>query len=429
MKLQTLKIPITLLLIMILCSTTNGYNILGLFTIPIASHYYFAETLLKNLASKGHNVTVVSYFPQKTPLENFTDISIKGPDMKNFIDLSIFEPKHFHSSLEEFHRIQDWGLKDCEAAFQSDAIAKILTMKHEFDVILVEEFNNDCILAITHLLDAPVVSLSSCWLMPWLYDRMQTPYFVSFWPPNNCGTGEKMNFLERVKCFLYHHYSIFWFQTVTKFKTNTIVRKYLGDSIPDVDEIARKRTVLMLINQHFSLTGVKAYAPTVIEVGGLQIEQAKTLNPKMKQILDASKNGVIYVNWGSMVRKSSIPASKREELVKAFGRLKQTVIWKWENETLPNQPKNVHIMKWTQQREILSHPNVKVFMSHGGLLGTSEATYYGVPIIATPIFGDQFLNSKTLAERGMGLTLLFDDLTEENIYNSIQTALKSEFQQ
>jgi len=237
-----------------------------------------------------------------------------------------------------------------------------------------------------------------------------------------------MNFLERVGCFLYHHYSTFWFRTVTRSKTNALVRKYLGDSVPDIEEIARNRTVLMLINQHFSLTGVKAYAPTVIEVGGLQIEEAKTLIPKMQQILDSSKNGVIYVNWGSMIRKSSLPVSKREAMVKAFGRLKQTVIWKWENDTLPNQPKNVHIMKWTQQREILAHPNVKVFMSHGGLLGTSEATYYGVPIIATPIFGDQFLNSLTLAERGMGITLLFDDLTEENIYNSIMQILQPEFQ-
>ena len=52
----------------------------------------------------------------------------------------------------------------------------------------------------------------------------------------------------------------------------------MGDSIPDVDEIARKTTALFLINQHYSLTGVKPYTPNVIEVGGLQIQPAKKLD-------------------------------------------------------------------------------------------------------------------------------------------------------
>lgn len=38
---------------------------------------------------------------------------------------------------------------------------------------------------------------------------------------------------------------------------------------------------------------------------------------------------------------------------------------------------------------ITGHPKVRVFMSHGGLLGSSETAYCGVPVVATPMYGDQ----------------------------------------
>lgn len=103
---------------------------------------------------------------------------------------------------------------------------------------------------------------------------------------------------------------------------------------------------------------------------------------KLKRIMDTSEHGIIYVSWGSMIRAETLPEEKREGLLKAFGSFKQTVLWKWENETLPNQPANVHIYKWMPQREILCHPKVRVFLTHGGLLGSSEAAYCGVPVVS-----------------------------------------------
>ena len=63
------------------------------------------------------------------------------------------------------------------------------------------------------------------------------------------------------------------------------------------------------------------------------------------------------------------PEDKRNAFTKAFGKLKQKVLWKYENETLPDNPGNIKIGSWFPQRDILAHPNVKLFMTHGGLLG------------------------------------------------------------
>lgn len=35
------------------------------------------------------------------------------------------------------------------------------------------------------------------------------------------------------------------------------------------------------------------------------------------------------------------------------------------------------------------HPNVKAFVTHGGLLGSSEAAHCAVPTVVTPMYGDQ----------------------------------------
>ncbi len=86
-----------------------------------------------------------------------------------------------------------------------------------------------------------------------------------------------------------------------------------------------------------------------------------------------------------MIRAETLPEAKREGLLKAFSSFKQTILWKWENETLPNQPSNVHIFKWMPQREILCHPKVRVFLTHGGLMGSSEAAYCGVPVVSNAL--------------------------------------------
>lgn len=69
--------------------------------------------------------------------------------------------------------------------------------------------------------------------------------------------------------------------------------------------------------------------------------------------MDSAEHGVIYVSWGSLIQFSSMPEGTREELLLTFGALKQQIVWKFENDTLPNKPKNVYISKWLPQKDVL----------------------------------------------------------------------------
>lgn len=69
-----------LLFAVFLCNAgySDGYKILGVFPTMAKSHYITGSALMKGLAAAGHEVTVISPFPQAKPLKNFRDIKALG---------------------------------------------------------------------------------------------------------------------------------------------------------------------------------------------------------------------------------------------------------------------------------------------------------------------------------------------------------------
>ncbi|XP_048472204.1 2-hydroxyacylsphingosine 1-beta-galactosyltransferase-like [Rhincodon typus] len=78
-------------------------------------------------------------------------------------------------------------------------------------------------------------------------------------------------------------------------------------------------------------------------------------------------------------------------------------------------------MEWIPQNDLLGHPNVKAFLSHGGLNGIYESIYHGVPVVGIPFFGDHYDIMTRVHAKGMGIFLSWKTMTKEDIYQAIIT--------
>ncbi|CAF3424285.1 unnamed protein product [Rotaria socialis] len=63
------------------------------------------------------------------------------------------------------------------------------------------------------------------------------------------------------------------------------------------------------------------------------------------------------------------------------------------------------IQPWIPQRRILSNPNVRIFLCHGGLYSIGEAVYAHKPLIILPGFGDQRANAARMRSWNVAVVL------------------------
>lgn len=75
-------------------------------------------------------------------------------------------------------------------------------------------------------------------------------------------------------------------------------------------------------------------------------------------------------------------------------------------------------------RFFVGHKNIKLFVSHGGLLGIYEAAAFGVPVLGVPLFSDHFLDMKVAVERKFAIELKVEDITEESFAAAVNKILK-----
>jgi len=100
------------------------------------------------------------------------------------------------------------------------------------------------------------------------------------------------------------------------------------------------------------------------------------------------------------------------------------VVWKYAK-PFPDI-KNIKTVTWMPQNDILGHPNLKLFMTHGGLNSVYEATYHRVPMLLTPLWGDQVGNAAKVKLAGFGESIDIKtgvNFTAEMIVNLINKIL------
>ncbi|XP_050427538.1 UDP-glycosyltransferase UGT5-like [Adelges cooleyi] len=409
---------LTLLATTIICCTTAA-RILGVFPHPGLSHHLVFLPYLKELASRGHRLHVISHF--ESSHADIVDMLIKGAKFNNNFtapDTSTFSLKGKWEEvfvLHEFARGTEnlFGVREVRELLNNGSV--------EFDLIITEHFNSELSLGFVAKFNVPFVLLSSCALLPWTESVIGQPHQISYRPSASSGLSQRMSYVERLNNALIAHGWDMVFHAIHRPWSRRVIKENLGLDV-NLDLLATNAS-LVLANTHFSINGPSATVPQLVEVGGIHINPPKDLPQDIQTFIDESEHGVIYFCMGSLLRGETFPAEKRKKFLDVFEKIPQRVLWKWEGEELPGRTSNIMIRKWMPQRDILAHPNVKLFISHGGLLGLMEAVHEGVPTLAMPIFGDQMTNVKAIKHAGAGDILDYSNLKENEIFIKVKDML------
>lgn len=70
--------PLPAITLLFLVNPAVGLRVLGMFPHPGVSHFHFFKPIMQVLAAHGHNVTVVSHFPDPNPPPNYMDLPLTG---------------------------------------------------------------------------------------------------------------------------------------------------------------------------------------------------------------------------------------------------------------------------------------------------------------------------------------------------------------
>lgn len=258
----------------------------------------------------------------------------------------------------------------------------------KFDVAMVIPFfGNEAGYYLAHKFNASLVLYFTGQVsLGWVDEAVGQPHNPAYLPTAILPFTSEMNFLQRA----INTFGNFAFHKVLRNyymigSDRAILQKHFPDEeIPDLIELEKTASLSMSFGHPLLMDGWRPVAPNHIFLGMMNCKQTKQLdaNDTIGKFLDEATDGVIYVSFGTVIRGSMMSKEKREMFLNTFKGQKEKILWKWETESMEDQPDNVMLSKWLPQQEVLAHPNVKLFITHVGQSSFQESLCHGKPVVS-----------------------------------------------
>ncbi|XP_033336101.1 UDP-glycosyltransferase family 50 member B3 [Megalopta genalis] len=414
---------LVLMMLAWLCETVRGYNILMATMGGTKSHTVPFIALGTSLKARGHNVTLVSAFPG--PAANNGLQEFVPPIFKAYVGNYTSEWDLVGARFRDELPISPWDAmryawEACEALLRDKTSVSWLRKpegnpRMRWDVAVVDGAFPECLLGVLYGENVPTIMLNTVALYSGSIGRQGNPSPWSITPYFGKPITQDMSFFQRLlnAACLVTLQIMHWIMTTGYIQP--ILRRYLGEQLPDVRDLTAE-VPLTLQNSHYSVADSLPYLANVVNVACLHCNPAIQLSTDLENFL---QRGFIFVSMGSSVRASGMPEALRHIFVTAFATLPYNIVWKWEGEKIKDLPSNVRTAAWWPQQDLLGHPKLRAFVSHGGLLSLHEAAYHGAPTLVLPVFCDHDGNAAQAEKLGYALVMNLAGISIGNLREGI----------
>ncbi|XP_045507238.1 UDP-glucosyltransferase 2-like [Colias croceus] len=406
---------------------TNAAKILAVFPSPSISHQVVFQPLTRELARRGHDLTVITTDPAftKENISNLREIDVHDVSYNNNFKEEFVEQEKFGEKSNIFNQIihaMSLMLNVTTLQIKVDEIQNLINNKDtKFDLLLIEAWTRHALIY-SHIFKAPVILTSSFGLMIGNDENLGVPMHPILYPMAIQQRLYNLTFWEKFDML----YKDWWFRRQWFSREMNEIDHYrnlLGRYIPPYNEL-RNNVDMLFLNSHPVWMGNQPLPPNVISIWGIHKKPDKELPKDLQDYLDSSKHGVIYVSFGTNAPSCYLASHFIELLKRVLSKLPYDVLWKWEKDELPGKSQNIRISKWLPQYDLLNHPKIKLFITQGGLQSTDEAINAGVPLIGIPMLGDQWYNVEKYLYHGIGVKLDMETVTDKELETAIDNVIR-----
>nr|XP_053656171.1 UDP-glucosyltransferase 2-like isoform X1 [Cherax quadricarinatus] len=394
----------------VLAPPERQYKILLLLPMSFRSHRTIFMSLAEALAERGHKVVMLTNHPKSSSHPNIDEVT-HGLEYINDENINMFNDRK-----QGYKIMRESIVRLARDLYDVPVVKELYLRRKDFDLIVVSSLFNE--MAYPFVYEIPFIAFLAREVnrreTVVLGNVLNLAYVCSFGHLCTVPMSAWQRFLNVVS----HIHEFYYGQILVLLPK---LQKEISAHFPDLPPLLdlERNMSMMFVNTYFSVGMPVPLLPSQVEVGAIHCRPANPLSQELESwITGAGSPGVIYFSLGSFTKFTNIPVQYRDVFVQAFRRLPQRVIWKYDGD-LEDVPDNVMIRKWLPQQDILGHNNVKVFISHCGLLSMQEAIYHGTPVLAVPLFADQPSNSHFLTTSELGLSLVWEELTADKIVNGL----------
>ncbi|XP_050539695.1 UDP-glucosyltransferase 2-like isoform X2 [Daktulosphaira vitifoliae] len=387
-------------------------RILAIETLAGKSHWNVMNSVLRVLVDHGHNVTVFTSFVEGDR-DNYTEIDLSNVILP-IIDLEYsIVLKILHQVSTYMPMIMDVTRYNCYATYTHKRMQDILAKGNdtEFDLVITEPLASECVSYVAAKLNRPLIYIvpsTQITFIEWeIFGYMSNPAVNSHLMADHAFPKTFMQRLENTILTLYSSYLL----KLSEYQMKTQSKQFY-------DEIDPAKCSLIFSNTHLINESPRSNFANFIQIGGIHLQSPKLLPKDVLEFIEDSPHGVIYFSFGTIIAMSSLPNNTLNIFKEVLSQIPQRVLWKYESE-MKDKPVNIMTKTFFPQRDILLHPKVKLFISHGGISGIHETADAGVPVLGFPLFFDQSKNMETLVEAGMAISMDFFTMKKQDLKDAI----------